>query len=91
MLPVSSQSVSLDLFPEDQSDTTVSRTAWFTTVILFCFLKSVICSCLSFNSRFFMFTFFPYRGGEFHIIYCYSSEILKLTELTEINGYVNTT
>ena len=38
--------------------------------------------------RLFVFTFFPYRGGEFHITYCYSSEILYLTE---INGYVNTT
>ena len=41
MLPVSSQSVSLDFLPEDQSDRTMSRTAGFTTVILFCFLKSV--------------------------------------------------
>ena len=44
MLPVSSQSRRslLDFLPEDQSDTTMSRTAWFTTVILFCYLKSVI-------------------------------------------------
>ena len=41
-VPVSSQSVSLDFLPEDQSDTTMSRTAWFTTLILFCFVKSVI-------------------------------------------------
>ena len=41
-VPVSSQSVSLDYLPEDQSDTTMSGTAWFTIVILFCFLKSVI-------------------------------------------------
>ena len=34
-----------------------------------------------------MFTFFLYRGGEFHITYCYVSEILQLMEL---NGYVNT-
>ena len=33
-------------------------------------------SCLSLISRLFMFTFFPYRGGEFHITYCYSSEVL---------------
>ena len=34
------------------------------------------CSCLSLISRLFMITFSPYRGGEFHITYCYSSEIL---------------
>ena len=39
-------SVSLDFLPEDQSDT-MSRTAWFTTVILFCFLKSVISARLN--------------------------------------------
>ena len=41
-VPVSLQSVSSDFLPEDQSDTAMSRDAWFTTLILFCFLKSVI-------------------------------------------------
>ena len=41
----------------------------------------------------FMLTFFPNRGREFCITYCYSSVTVQfsLTELTEINGYVNTT
>ena len=40
---ISSQSfVSFDFLPEDQSETTISGTALFSTFILFCSLNSVI-------------------------------------------------
>ena len=45
----SSQSVSLDFLPEDQLNTTMSLNAWLATVILFCFLKSVISGRLDFR------------------------------------------